>query len=77
MANENLHPNPNLGFDYPESKVKSSSDEIYYGIKEYLVNFNDKNYDKKIIQECTRELMLMLQSASGNAHREYPESLIF
>ena len=49
LANDVLHPNHNIGFDYPENKVKASSDEIYYGIKEYLVNFNEKVYDKEII----------------------------
>ena len=73
LADDHLHPNPNLGFDFPENKVKSSAEEIYYGIKEYLINFNQKNYDKSIIQACSRELNFMVR-ASGHAHREYPES---
>ncbi len=69
-----LNSNLNFGFDFPEKKIKSSSEEIFFGIKEYLVNFYDTNYDKDIIQDCKNELAFMVIT-SKSGHRDNPESL--
>jgi hypothetical protein len=41
-----------LGFDYPESLIESSSEEIYFGIKDYLLNFHRSTYTKQVENEC-------------------------
>jgi hypothetical protein len=48
-----------LGFDYPESLIKFSSEEMYFGIKDYLLNFHRNTYTKKVNDECQRILKSM------------------
>lgn len=65
------------GFDWPENKIKNATEEIFYGLKDYLVNFSKKVYPESVTADCNQILKQMKRLNGNNSgHRDFPENSI-